>query len=900
MENSFEKFGVGNFKSFQETQEIEIAPITLIFGQNSGGKTSLLQSILSLSQSFYEIENGKYQLSGIKIDAGTFDTALNNKSEKHEIIIETTQPVIDSKRSKRENIFFINTFNPVKYPKVRFYIRNVKEFSTLMISKIEIIFSDYLDGLKLSFSTISPINLAVIAKYMESYDNSNFESALKGRNTYTLDYFSVNDFKEINKRCFNDLCEKFKTLFAEKDKKKWFDKNQSEYTISFGRSIDRRNRTVHSEFFSFIKHAALCSNAFIYPSRRYTGFSINQFTLKEFKSINIAGKKEIFDILRDSSEKIFKLSLGIFDSKNLLPAELSNYIFRDRFIPSNKDFLKSSSQFDTLLGDINLLSNYTISNEIFNKNNIFSKIENIQDNYLKEFINLDIINLPKKDLLLEKFFKIKDFLYSLNSQIFELDKSYREAAKSTIDEAKKIYDYKLVKNRQKLRNFILNTPFNKISNLDIDNFNSLKSYIKEFINIIESKELKNEILEDDEIFPQIEIIINLFKDIKNDHEKKIKRTKDIKVTLAKDYFSENDDDLRFIKYQIIEAITLTYLFRKLSNNIKYFLKNKIIQGFVDIQNPNYSFSSFNFYKNLIWLISSDKKNAITYEDYEIIKDVISPWANDEYPFLSSEGLESFSKNRLLINKINNYIIPSAISTLQIISPRFNTELVHLGPSRPGAKRFYTVEDIDNASPDDVAFFLKIQKYKNKEDDFSIKILNNYLSSLDIVEQIKRDKSKDSRYDFESIIVKRGEKSKPVNLADTGYGLSQLFPIIINAVNKSSNTILIQQPETHLHPRLQAEVGSILVDSLIGKFDRRVSFNKKSWIVETHSEIMLLRILKRIRKGEFKSENLRVYYVDQNKDKGSIIKRMYVSDEGELITQWPKGFFSNDIDEMFDI
>ena len=41
------------------------------------------------------------------------------------------------------------------------------------------------------------------------------------------------------------------------------------------------------------------------------------------------------------------------------------------------------------------------------------------------------------------------------------------------------------------------------------------------------------------------------------------------------------------------------------------------------------------------------------------------------------------------------------------------------------------------------------------------------------------------------------------------------------------------------------------------------------------------------------------YVDQNNKSGSIIKKMHVSDEGELITQWPKGFFSNDIDEIFD-
>ena len=134
----FNTFGIGNFKSFQDIQSIVIAPITLVFGQNSGGKTSLLQSILSLSQSFEEINEGKFQLSGTKIDAGTFETALNNKSKSNEIILEISNKPYKSRTSHDSRIsgYFIDTFKAIYTSKVRLFITEGREISNLKYLKL--------------------------------------------------------------------------------------------------------------------------------------------------------------------------------------------------------------------------------------------------------------------------------------------------------------------------------------------------------------------------------------------------------------------------------------------------------------------------------------------------------------------------------------------------------------------------------------------------------------------------------------------------------------------------------------------------------------------------------------------------------------------------------------------
>ncbi len=135
----------------------------------------------------------------------------------------------------------------------------------------------------------------------------------------------------------------------------------------------------------------------------------------------------------------------------------------------------------------------------------------------------------------------------------------------------------------------------------------------------------------------------------------------------------------------------------------------------------------------------------------------------------------------------------------------------------------------------------------------------------------------------------------VTLADVGYGINQLLPVIIEGVASRKDSILcVEQPEIHLHPRLQANIADLMIDTIADEPGKR-----KQWIVETHSELLILRLQRRIREGKIKPEDISVLYVDPN-DKsveGSAIKVLRLGEDSYFKDQWPDGFFSEGLVEQ---
>lgn len=150
----------------------------------------------------------------------------------------------------------------------------------------------------------------------------------------------------------------------------------------------------------------------------------------------------------------------------------------------------------------------------------------------------------------------------------------------------------------------------------------------------------------------------------------------------------------------------------------------------------------------------------------------------------------------------------------------------------------------------------------------------------------------------------------VTPADVGFGISQVLPVIVEGIAGRSDIISVDQPEVHLHPRLQAQLADLMIetrehDHADCSFHDHQCCNgeaecqalSKQWIVETHSELLVRRIQTSIAKGEILPSEVSVLYVDPGPE-GSTITVLEVDEDGDWLQEWPDGFFEERQHEMF--
>lgn len=136
--------------------------------------------------------------------------------------------------------------------------------------------------------------------------------------------------------------------------------------------------------------------------------------------------------------------------------------------------------------------------------------------------------------------------------------------------------------------------------------------------------------------------------------------------------------------------------------------------------------------------------------------------------------------------------------------------------------------------------------------------------------------------------------------DVGFGISQLLPIIVEGAISSAEAICVEQPELHLHPRLQAHVADLLIGKLGPTPVRPPEPLKleRQWIVESHSEMLIRRLQRRIREGLLDPGDVAVLFVQPGYEHGSEVLRLDLDEDGEFVQEWPGGFFEEGYQELF--
>lgn len=198
---------------------------------------------------------------------------------------------------------------------------------------------------------------------------------------------------------------------------------------------------------------------------------------------------------------------------------------------------------------------------------------------------------------------------------------------------------------------------------------------------------------------------------------------------------------------------------------------------------------------------------------------------------------------------------------------------------------------------DSGYQLLVKKYRELEDSHPLyRMLDNELDEDD--QDVIKDLLKEIPHKVR-VCLREQSSDLEVMPQDIGVGISQLFPVIALSVFQKGGLSAIEQPELHIHPRLQVELADVFV--------RSAKQNNVMFLLETHSEHLMLRLLRRVREAaesqnlgvatSLTPEDLAVHYVEQA-DISTEFKRLRVSEDGDFLDEWPAGFFDERDEELF--
>ena len=134
----------------------------------------------------------------------------------------------------------------------------------------------------------------------------------------------------------------------------------------------------------------------------------------------------------------------------------------------------------------------------------------------------------------------------------------------------------------------------------------------------------------------------------------------------------------------------------------------------------------------------------------------------------------------------------------------------------------------------------------------------------------------------------------VRLDQSGRGLSHVLPVVaaaLSAGRAGPGADVIEHPEAELHPAAHAEIAELLLANLAGP--------ARPLIVETHSEMVLLRARRWVAEGRLPAGHVLVYWIHADPEHGSTLEKIRIRENGDMET-WPDGVFIEDYEDVLAI
>jgi predicted ATPase len=242
-----------------------------------------------------------------------------------------------------------------------------------------------------------------------------------------------------------------------------------------------------------------------------------------------------------------------------------------------------------------------------------------------------------------------------------------------------------------------------------------------------------------------------------------------------------------------------------------------------------------------------------------------------------------------------YVDSGYLNDVVLSFERALDQIYHLGPLRAYPERRYiwgeeTPDDVGTRGENTVPMLLAhraTRVYKgNKGEGILIKAetrIAEWLIRMRLVESFRTERISDSLPDYR-VLVRRRKDSPEVPITDVGFGVSQILPVLVLCYTVPfGSTLILEQPEIHLHPSVQAVLADVFIDVICRR--------GLQIIVESHSEHLLRRIQRRIAENTMNAGDTALYFCDTDAHGVSYADKLQFDDFGQ-ITNWPKDFFGD--------